>query len=507
MESAHDPHSRATVADSMEAAAILVGLAIFAPAIWRVANQAWRNPDAISTPTWLAATNALFIFLGPLVTLLFFPSSQLGTSGQLWRIVYVTAAYFTTLAVVYAAIWKGLLRGFIGSRGGLSAIATLRQCIVSTKPAELLLAGGVLVAVTTALNAVYSLNVSGGGDYFKMARLPYPIVVLNTLTTPLTLGAAAGFAWLTSSRQRLLVRLIAALLLIVMVGNTLAAGRRELLWLGAMIGLGVLWSGRRRLGFAIPLVAVLAYVILFVFAPIFLRARLIYSSANSPGIAAAFRIAAEEQRTAVVNETSDKLRENMTWRFNTLYFWEEMYAARSPGEFDGQILAQGVMMALPRALVGFSKYKLGAVDESVLGTGDICNNLSLESYLDLGYVGPVVYGLIFGLLYAVADFLLALTAFRMRVLAILSSSVLIRLLLGPEVNLITCFSDFRTILIYFLVAALIAVLFGRRPMKRLDAATTPLQRSVAGSLGPGMAAAVPAMGGPARLALSPRDVS
>jgi hypothetical protein len=490
----------------MQAIAILFGLAVFSPAIWRVVTQAWRNPDAISTPTWLAATNALFIFVGPLVTLLFFAAPDSSASSQSWKIVYVTVAYFATLAAVYTVIWKGVLGGFVGSRQSHSAIATLRHSIVSAKPAEVLLVGGALVAITTWLNAVYALNVSGGGDYFKMARLPYAVVVLNTLTMPLTLGAAAAFAWLASSRQQSQVRLVAAVLLIVMVGNTLAAGRRELLWLGAMIGLGVLWSGRKRLGLAVPIVAVFAYVILFIFAPIFLRARLIYSSPNSPGVAAAFRIAAEEQRSAVVDETGDTLRENMSWRFNTILFWEDMYAARSPGEFDGQILAQGVMMALPRALVGFSKYRLGAVDEAVLGTGDICNNISLESFLDLGYIGPVVYGVIFGLLYAMADFLLVLTAFRTRVLAILSSSVLIRLLLGPEVNLITCFSDFRTLLIYFLVALLIAMLFGRRPMHRLDSAGRPQPWSGQSRI-PFAAAAVPSIAGPAPLALPPRDVA
>lgn len=490
----------------MQAIAILVGLLIFSPAIWRVVTRAWRNPDAISTPTWLAATNALFIFVGPLVTLLFFAAPDSPASSQSWKIVYVTVAYFATLAAVYAAIWKGVLRGFVGTRQSQSAIATLRHCIVSAKPAEVLLVGAVLVAITTWLNTAYALNVSGGGDYFKMARLPYAVVVINTLTMPLTLGAAAAFAWLASSRQQPQVRLFAALLLLVMVGNTLAAGRRELLWLGAMIGLGVLWSGRKRLGLAIPFVAVFAYLILFVFAPIFLRARLIYSSANSPGVVAAFRIAAEEQRTAVIDETGDTLRENMSWRFNTILFWEDMYAARSPGELGGQILAQGVMMALPRALVGFWKYRLGAVDESVLGTGDICNNISLESFLDLGYLGPMVYGAIFGTLYALADFILCLTAFRSRVLAIFSSSVLIRLLLGPEVNLITCFSDFRTLLIYFLIAVLLAMLFGRRPMHRPETRGQPVPWSVQAQM-PRAAATMPAIAGPAPLALPPRDVA
>ena len=45
--------------------------------------------------------------------------------------------------------------------------------------------------------------------------------------------------------------------------------------------------------------------------------------------------------------------------------------------------------------------------------------------------------------------------------------MLIRLLLGPEVNLISTFSDFRTILIYFLFASLIGIVFGRRPMSLL----------------------------------------
>jgi hypothetical protein len=346
----------------------------------------------------------------------------------------------------------------------MSALATLRQCVTSARPNEILIAGGVLLSIMTYLNVAYALNVSGGSDYFKMARLPYSIVVLNTLTTPLTLGLAAALAWLVTSRQQAYVKVAAAVLLLVLLGNTIPAGRRELLWLICMIGLGVVWSGRKRLGIAAPFVFVSAYVVLFVFAPIFLRARLIYSSANSPGVVGAFQQAYNEQKTAVVDETSETLAENMAWRFNTLEFWGQMYEERGPGSAQGEILLQGVTMALPRALVGFWKYRLGAVDEDILGTIDICNSIPLESYIDLGYIGPLVYGAIFGLGYALADFFLALTGFRFRVLAILSSSVLIRLLLGPEVNLITTFSDFRTILIYFLFASLIGIIFGRRPM-------------------------------------------
>ena len=164
-------------------------------------------------------------------------------------------------------------------------------------------------------------------------------------------------------------------------------------------------------------------------------------------------------------------------------------------------------MSLPRALVGFWKYRLGAVDEDILGTIDICNSIPLEAYVDLGYTGTFVYGAVFGLGYALADFLLALTGFRFRVLAILSSSVLIRLLLGPEVNLISTFSDFRTILIYFLFASLIGIVFGRRPMSlRGDAGNARAASPVASGrmLAP---AASPAIAGYATPPAPPRGAA
>lgn len=330
----------------METFALIVALFVFSPALWALFHQVWRRPEAISTPAWLAAANALFLFVGPLVTTVLGGSGSTGSAGQVWTVIYVCAVFYLALALVYTVLKRGVFGSFVGVRGGMSAFATLKQCIVSSTPTEVLVVGAVLIAITTYLNAVYELNVSGGGDYFKMARLPYAVVVINTLTMPMTLGMAAALAWLAASRQTPLVRLVAAALLLAILGNTLAAGRRELLWFGAMVGVGILWSGRRRLGVAIPFIGLAAYLVLFVFAPIFLRARLIYSSANSPGVAAAFRIAAEEQRAAVTDEASERLRENMSGRFNTLGFWEEMYASRSPGELDGQILAQGITMVL-----------------------------------------------------------------------------------------------------------------------------------------------------------------
>jgi len=474
---------------------ILAALVLFGPAIWLVASRVWRTPETVPTPAWLAAANALFIFAGPFIVTVLFGDPAGGRGDSTANVVYVTCAYYLALAVVYGLLWRGFFGPLVGVRRGLSAIGTLKGCLLAARPRELLVLGAVVLAISLTLNVLYAVNISGGSDYFKMARLPYPVVILNTLTTPATLGIVAAMSWLAASRQPVTVRLLAGAIALGFLGNTLAAGRRELLYFSCMVGLGILWSGRRRLGVAVPLVVAMAYVVLFVFAPVFLRARLIYSSANSPGVVEAFRRAAEEQRTAVVDETGEELADNMRWRFATLGFWQDMYQQHQPGEFEGKILEQGLIMVMPRAFVGFSKYRLGAVDEALLGTEDICNNIALESFLDIGYQGPLIYGVVLGMVMALGDFLLALTALRSRALAVLASSVLIRLLLGPEVNLISFFSDVRTVLIYCLLAAAVAILFGRRPLRLpgpadASAGRRAVRPAYAGLPGP----AVPAQG-------------
>ena len=92
--------------------------------------------------------------------------------------------------------------------------------------------------------------------------------------------------------------------------------------------------------------------------------------------------------------------------------------------------------------------------------------MSLESYIDVGFFGPAIYGVVFGIVFFLCDSLIAFAALRHQMMAVLSSGVLMRSIFGPEANPITYFSELRSVAIYVILAMLLAAAFGRKSIQQ-----------------------------------------
>jgi hypothetical protein len=113
--------------------------------------------------------------------------------------------------------------------------------------------------------------------------------------------------------------------------------------------------------------------------------------------------------------------------------------------------------------IGLYKYSLGATEEYLFGTGDIANNVCLESFIDLGPFGPFVYGVVFAILFFAIDWLMAWMAARNRYLTVMVVGSLIEPLVSPEADLMAYFSLLRNILTFCALVGLVTLAIGRMP--------------------------------------------
>ena len=445
---------------------LILGLACFIPLLWSMGRKIFRSPEAISTPAWLLATNAVFILAGPVIAFIGFGEDLTSSPRGAATVVAVLLGYSVFMAIGYTAAARFVSATNLASGKPVSAVAILRQAAEVVRPREVFFWAWIVLTIQIVSFSLYSLGLTGGNmAYDYKLQVPYPVLVAYMLFGQATLGLAALLARIAFGECSLRVRLIAGGLLLVEYGLTVLSGRRELIWLTVAVTFGIIWSGRRRWVAAMPFAIAIVYVVLFVFAPVFLRARVIYSGGNAPSVMEAYAIALGERADDVVGKADFEAQKNSSWRFRTYAFWEQYYEEKGPAFTEGKILMQAGLVVLPRAIFGFSKFALGIVDENLLETKyDICNNVSLESYVDLGFLGPAVYGLLFGAVFAFADSLMVFGGSRYRMMAVLAAGVMLRQLLGPEANPIAYLSELRSCLIFALLAILFATFLGRKSL-------------------------------------------
>ncbi|MDZ4688735.1 MAG: hypothetical protein SH850_26985 [Planctomycetaceae bacterium] len=473
---------------------LIAALGCFVPLIVSMARCFIRTPEAISTPAWLLAANALFILGGPVFVFLCFGEDLTGSSRGAAKVAAVLVAYSAVTFVSYWAFARLANALNLSSFPVLSAVATLKKAADVIKPWEVFVWSIIVFAIQITAFSLYSLGLSGGTmAYDYKVNIPYGLLALYMLLGEATLGLAALLARIAFGHGKVNTRLFAGLLLLVEFGITVLSGRRELIWLTLAVTFGIIWSGRRKWVGALPFSVGFVYLVLFVFGPVFLRARVLYSGGNAPSVVDSYRIALGERADEVTGKADFDAQKNMSWRFRTYVFWEELYEDRGGGFTEGKIIAQAALMMLPRLIFGFSKYGLGVVDENLLEVKfDICNNVSLESYIDIGVFGPVAYGVIFGAVFALSDGLIMWAGSRYRIMGVLAAGVMLRHLFGPEANPIAYLSILRSCLIYAILASLIAILWGR---KSLDPSIATRANSSLAKPRPAMAlTAIPASG-------------
>ena len=445
---------------------LVCGLLCFIPLFWSMGRRLFRAPESISTPAWLLATNAAFILAGPVVAFIFYGEDLTNSPRGAATVVAVLLAYSVFLALAYAGVTRFVKATNLASAPPVSPVAVLRQAANSVRPAEVFLWSTVVLTIQVFAFALYSLGLTGGNmAYDYKLSIPYWFLVLYMLLGQATLGLAALLSRIAFGHCSSRDRALAAVLLLGEFGMTVLSGRRELIWLTVAVTFGIIWSGRRRWVAAMPFAAGIVYVVLFVFAPVFLRARVIYSGGNAPSVLEAYSIALSERESDVVGKTDLEAQRNTSWRFRTYAFWEQYYEEKGPAFTQGKLLIQAGLMVLPRGIFGLSKFALGVVDENLLETKfDICNNVSLESYIDLGILGPAAYGLIFGMVFALCDSLSVFAGSRFRMMAVLASGTMLKPLFGPEANPIAYVSDLRSCLVFALLAVLLGIFFGRKSL-------------------------------------------
>jgi len=235
--------------------------------------------------------------------------------------------------------------------------------------------------------------------------------------------------------------------------------------------LGMMWAGRRRKILPIVGLGLAVWFILFVFSPVFLRARTLWRTPNGPDVATAFKIAISEAGSA---DRAEKLgaqsKENVTARVSSYRMWLEFYEHFMNQPLGGLALAQAVLMNLPRFLVGLQKYAYGPTVEYLYGSKDISNNVCLESFLDLGPLGPFVYGAGLAVLFLAVDILIRRVALMNKYAALMAVGPMLETLVSPEAGLIGYVSMLRNTIVLALLAYFLTLVIGRRPASLISPA-------------------------------------
>jgi hypothetical protein len=413
----------------------------------------------------MVTTTVVFLFLFPLFGGLFSGESFAGHDHSAVRIMMTTAVYWPTFTAVYL-LASGRARTVQpdGPRGIPTSFGVLKEAAASTTAWKAMLVFAPLALIQLFFIRSSGLGISGGG--LAMLTLPYHLVVLRLLTAGGTAAFSAIFAARLFGKAAMPERLVAAAGLATNLGFALIAGRRPVLYALGLAALGVMWTGRRRQAVSMLLLGVSVWFLVFIFSPIFLRARTIWRSPNSPGVIAAFEMAIQqssERREALDTES----KENIKQRMNSYLFWLEFYDRAGDANLGGKLLIQAVVMNIPRAIAGWAKYAYGATEEAMFGTEDIANNVCLESIIDLGPLGPVVYGIIFGLVFAALDVLVFWMSRRNKYVALMAVGEVFPYLLSPEADLMAYIGSLRQILIFSVMTVAAVAMFGPKPVTKV----------------------------------------
>jgi hypothetical protein len=439
----------------MSLVVIIVVVLFLSPWLLRFARLIFSSPEAIGTIGWMSTTCCLFIFAGPLLSALVGFDRHGGHEQTLFQIAFTLVAFWLTAAATYRAARFLLSVGkhTYAIQANTNAMAMIRAAAMQVRPAYVFPVFAFISALQFWLIRTQGVGISGGAGKGAtiMVELPYHLVILFMLVSGAGIPFAAVFArWATVGNSSVLVKAMAVAGLLCSLVLGITAGRRELLYTLIMVAFGILWGGRRRGALVFTVLGAVAFGVLTVISPIFLEARLIYSQRNSPGVVEAFSIAYEKWQTS--NLEVEQASKNVEWRLNTLGSWISIYESVEPGKMNGLILTQAALLTIPRALVGFSKYKYGAVEDAMLAGTDISNSVPLESTLDLGFSGPFVYGIIFGITFALVDLMIMWIGQSSLLLAVIASGTMIPVLISPEANPQTYFSVLRQVVIYSIVA-------------------------------------------------------
>lgn len=448
---------------------LLLTCLLLTPWLVQFARHVAKQPEAIPTPTLMVTSSVLFLFLFPLIGS-YASGERFDSHGpSAVRIMMTTILYWATFTGTYLLASAGARTVQPnGPRGIPTSFGVLKQVAVSTPLATAMLVYVPLVLIKLFFIKSSGLGVSGGG--LAMLTLPYHLVVLRLLTQTAGDAFAALFAIHLFGRSNILRKLAAAAGIGVELVFAVMAGRRPVLYVLVLVALGSVWSGKRRQALPLLLLGISLWFLVFVFSPIFLRARELWRSPNGPDVIAAFQIAIEgssDNREKIEAES----KENIKSRMNTYRFWLEFYDHVGQQTLGGKLLLQAVVMNIPRLFTGWTKYAYGATEEAIFGTSDIANNVCLESTLDLGPSGPLVYGIIFGLLFASMDGLVVWMSHRNKYIALMAIGGIFPLLLSPEADLMAYMGALRQIVIFVFLIPLTVTVFGRKPAVR-----TPLQQ-------------------------------
>jgi hypothetical protein len=316
----------------------------------------------------------------------------------------------------------------------------------------------------------WGLGVSGGG--LAMLDLPYYLVIVLILFSTAIGTFTTVFSYQFFSRTAIHSKLLCIGALAINFVFASLLGRRPVLMFFGFLTLGMMWAGKRRKIFPIVGLGLAVWFILFVFSPVFLRARNLWRTPNGPDVATAFQIAISEAGSADdAGKIGTQSKENVTARVSTYRMWLEFYERFMDRPLGGLAIAQALLMNLPRFLVGLQKYAYGPTVEYLYESNDISNNVCLESFLDLGALGPFVYGTGLAVLFFMVDLLLRRIALLNKYAALLAVGPMLQHLVSPEAGLIGYVSMLRNTIVLAVLAYIIALVIGRRPVSLISPVT------------------------------------
>jgi hypothetical protein len=435
---------------------------MLSPWLVQFARYAVKRPEAIPTPTWMVTSTVVFLFVFPLFGAFFRGERIDGYDQAAVLIMITTILYWVTFTGVYR-LASGRSRTVEpdGPRGIQTSFGILKQAATSMSVMKAMVVFTPLALVSIYFARSSGIGISGGG--LAMLDLPYHLVVLRLLTAGGTTAFTTIFAAHLFGKATFGTKAFASGGILVNLAFALMAGRRPVLYMLVLVALGIMWAGKKRQAFTMLLLGVAVWFLIFVFSPIFLRARSIWQGPNSPGIVVAFERAI--QQGVEDKEALDAVsEENIQQRMNSYLFWLQFFERYRNENLGGALLIQAALMTIPRAIAGWAKYAYGATEESIFGTKDISNNVSLESFADLGLPGPIVYGIVFGLLFAAMDWLIVWMSRRNKYIAIMAIGTVFTYLLSPEADLMSYFSSLRQIMIMAVFTFMVVLVVGVKPV-------------------------------------------
>ncbi len=442
---------------------ILLTCLLLSPWIVQFFRYVTTRPEAIPTPTWMVTTNVLFLFLMPLLSGLVWGETFTGHERAAGWIAYTTIAYWFTFAAVYRLLSHGQRTvqpdGPVGCQ---TAFGIFKAAALSMTLTGALLVYVPLVLIRVFFIQVWGLGISGGG--LAMLDLPYHLVIVMILSQSAIGPFTTVFACFLFGRTSTTAKVLALGPLVANFVFAALVGRRPVLMYFGLLALGMMWSGRRRT--IVPLVGLglTIWFSLAVFSPVFLRARAMWRSPNGPDVLTAFKIAieqgGEQEKAEKMGEESSK---NVKQRMNTYRFWLEFYDAYIGKPLGGLALLQAILMNTPRLLIGLFKYAYGPTVEYLYGTPDISNNVCLESFLDLGPLGPFIHGSVLGAVFVAHDRLIIRVASWNKYGVVVAAAPMLECLVSPEDALSGYFSLLRNAVVIAILVFAGTLIIGRRP--------------------------------------------